>query len=122
MKMNKDERAWTAMEVPKTELERDGFISYAVKHLIEKLAKGLLDTLSDGKEYAVKMMSVQELDHVERGTAEIRTAINMREIVRCGNCEHHYTADCPLHFEYDPLDDWFCADGKRKEQSDALDS
>jgi len=33
------------------------------------------------------------------------------DLVRCKECKHHYTADCPLHFEYDPLDDWFCGDG-----------
>lgn len=118
--MSKDEKAWAAMEVPKAELERDGFLSYAEKHLTEKIAKRLLDALSGGKEYAVKMMSVQEIDHVESGTAEIRRAMSMREIVRCKDCVNAQHREigmvyCPLMVGSWVADDWFCADGKRRE-------
>lgn len=112
--MNKDEKAWTAMMIPASELEHDELVGNAVKKMTEKLALSLLDKLSDGTEYAVKMISPQTIPNIERGPAEIRTAMSVREIVRCKECIHHYTADCPLHFEFNPIDDWFCADGERR--------
>lgn len=42
------------------------------------------------------------------------------EIVRCKDCKHQYeyrTGSCPYYTTYGsvPQDDWYCADGKRKE-------
>lgn len=121
--MNKDEKAWTAMMIPTSELECDGFARYAVKRMIEKLALGFLDKLSDGKEYAVKMVSPQTIPNIERGMAEIRMGINIREIVRCKNCAHRdpetKKCDCGGHEmilgTFLPMpDDYFCADGERR--------
>lgn len=112
--MNKDEKAWSAIMIPLSVAEDEDVVGNAVKRTTDKLAHGLLDTLSDGKEYAVKLLTVQQIQHKEQYTAEIRSVVNMREIVRCKECVHHFTADCPLHFEYDPLDDWFCASGERQ--------
>jgi len=115
--MSKDEKAWTAMVIPTSELERDGFAGYAVKRMSEKLALGLLDKLSDGKEYAVKMISPQTIPNIERGMAEIRTAMSMREIVRCKDCVNAQHREmgmvyCPRMIGSWVADDWFCADGE----------
>ena len=40
------------------------------------------------------------------------------EIVRCKYCVLRFTEECALHDQAFPInkgDDWFCADGKRKE-------
>lgn len=41
------------------------------------------------------------------------------ELVRCRNCKRRGTYDCPVYVGGDGMysepDDWFCADGKRKE-------
>lgn len=45
------------------------------------------------------------------------------DVVRCGDCCHRYTPCCPMrhgldkHVEFNSDDDWFCADGKRKDAS-----
>ena len=41
------------------------------------------------------------------------------DLIRCKDCNKRYTDDCPMHrgwlVEDDTDDDWFCAEGKRKE-------
>ena len=45
--------------------------------------------------------------------------IRQPEIVRCKNCDRRGTYDCPIYVggygDHGSPDDWFCADGKRKE-------
>ena len=45
----------------------------------------------------------------------------MQELVRCKDCKRRETYDCPVHIGcsvdgYDEPDDWFCAEGERKEE------
>ena len=112
--MNKDEHYWTAMLLPQEHTNDE--LDYVVKRNCEKLALGLLDKLSYGKEYAVRIVEYPPAlkSLTDFYVAEVRTCCTVREIVRCKDCIHHLTADCPMHFEYDPLDDWFCASGERK--------
>ena len=43
---------------------------------------------------------------------------NYEKIVRCKNCRHRSTSQCPCqysgdpYYSWDPDDDWFCADGE----------
>ena len=40
------------------------------------------------------------------------------ELIRCVDCTLRYTNECVLHDQAFPVnkgDDWFCADGERKE-------
>ena len=43
---------------------------------------------------------------------------NLTVVVRCKDCKHRGTYDCPVYVGGDGMcsepDDWFCADGKRK--------
>lgn len=44
----------------------------------------------------------------------------VQELIRCRDCIRRGTYDCPVHVGcgvdgYDEPDDWFCADGERKE-------
>lgn len=46
---------------------------------------------------------------------------NMVEVVRCNNCLLRYTNKCVLHDQAFPInkgDNWFCADGKRREENE----
>ena len=52
--------------------------------------------------------------------AETCQRCNMQELVRCKDCKRRETYECPVHVGcggdgYDEPDDWFCADGERKE-------
>lgn len=40
-----------------------------------------------------------------------------QELVRCKDCKHRETIYCPFYQKYKgtKYDDWFCADGKRRE-------
>lgn len=49
-----------------------------------------------------------------------RRMTTVQELVRCNDCKHRETYECPVHVGcsvdgYDEPDDWFCADGERKE-------
>ena len=44
--------------------------------------------------------------------------VDMVEVVRCKDCNNRGTSDCPIEElcnGWIPSDDWFCADGERKE-------
>lgn len=113
--MNKDKKLWSVIMIPLSVAEDEDVVGRAVKQTADNLLHGLLDKLSDGKEYAVKMIPPQTIPNIERGTTEIRTAMSMREIVRCKYCKHRFTSGCTMRFDYVPFnDDWFCADGEPK--------
>lgn len=42
-----------------------------------------------------------------------------QELVRCKDCKNHGTMDCPMceegNYIFHTADNWFCADGERKE-------
>lgn len=51
----------------------------------------------------------------EKGRADA-----LESIVRCKDCKWHDTADCPLCEVFDPSspDDWYCAEGKRRDDDE----
>lgn len=43
------------------------------------------------------------------------------ELIRCKDCKHHGSEDCPLFtdaVEFVTDDDWFCADGQKEDDED----
>ena len=46
-------------------------------------------------------------------------ALSQQEIIRCKDCKHRLTSQCPCqctgdpYYSWDPDDEWFCADGER---------
>ena len=46
--------------------------------------------------------------------------LSMPEIVRCKECINNGTSRCPCHYsgdphiDWEPDDNWFCADGERR--------
>ena len=67
----------------------------------EKIAESLAHFSSRGSKVSIK---------IDGEMQEIAT------IVRCKDCRFHGT-DCPHYWAYKTIstDDWFCADGERKE-------
>lgn len=46
---------------------------------------------------------------------------NATSVVRCRDCKHHGSEDCPLFtdaVEFVTDDDWFCADGEKEDDRD----
>ena len=53
------------------------------------------------------------------GTRNATPTIDAVPVVRCKNCKKHGDIACPLWtdaVEFETEDDWFCADGKLKEE------
>ena len=67
------------------------------------------------KEYII------ELSDNENAFAILVKAYNLHELVRCKDCKHRdpedFKCDCghDIHWELPRPDDWFCADGERKD-------
>ena len=95
------------------------FVRFLTKEANEELCKSLADLLADGKEYICSMPPAKitiDTMATPQKYAKIDQRLTVMELIRCGACVHHYTADCPLHFEYDPLDDFYCGSGERIEE------
>lgn len=77
------------------------------------------------KEFALHH-AIQELPNSARTVEAFEMAITALEvvskIVTCDECNKRYTAKCPLMYgritSSRGNDDWFCADGERKEGAD----
>ena len=63
------------------------------------------------KEYIIKVDEPNE-----RTWDGSRKVFETRELVRCKDCKHNSVGNwCNAHMEHYPDDEWFCADGERKE-------
>ena len=51
------------------------------------------------------------------GSADYQWHDNHGELIRCKDCKHRGNKICPFYQKYqgEKYDDWFCADGERKE-------
>lgn len=53
-------------------------------------------------------------------TKSVTPTIDAAPVVRCKDCVNDGTSRCPCHYsgdphiDWDPDDNWFCADGKRR--------
>ena len=88
----------------------------------EKVIKGLEETeimlkqaVDRGGEMAV-MGAFKCLNNVTDALALLK---EQEAVVRCKDCKRRGTYDCPVYVGGDGMcsepDDWFCADGERKE-------
>ena len=48
-----------------------------------------------------------------RSWLDSEPTVDAVQVVRCGECKHRETVDCPMQFER-PCADFFCADGERR--------
>ena len=57
---------------------------------------------------------------IEQKTIDSFDAHNAPELIRCKDCIKRCLSDCPVHLggssEYETDDDWFCADGVKKDE------
>lgn len=61
-----------------------------------------------------------------RKTIENAPTVDVVKVIRCKDCKHYDTKDCADGFGWcnrngtgrGSTDDWFCADGERKEKND----
>lgn len=110
--------------VPNEALDCKGYMGFLVHHMKEQIANGILDLVSDGKEYAISMLPEIRIEQPKIYSTEVRYEISVQELVRCKYCVHRdpesKKCDCGGHEMvrgvFLPMpDDYFCADGERKD-------
>ena len=126
MKDSKD--YFVANIVTKEEMQCKGYMDFILRRMKERISNGILDIVSDGNEYAIRMLPEQRIERPDIMTVEVRNGISVKELVRCKDCLHHtevqpYDEEDELipsnavfcqHFEVIRDKNWFCADGERK--------
>lgn len=123
MKDSKD--FFVANIVTNEEMQCNGYMDFLLHHMKEQISNGILDIVSDGNEYAIKMLPEQRIDRPDMLRVEIRQGISVKELVRCKDCKRWFAIkadDDGNVIEYYCVNgihspDWFCADGKRKEDN-----
>lgn len=53
---------------------------------------------------------------------EVNIVLDMRPLVLCKDCKHHRKGTCSAEagMAFPPQDDWFCADGEKSNENNAL--
>lgn len=122
--MNDSINFHVANMVPNEALDCKGYMSFLVHRMKEQIANRILDLVSDGKEYAINMLPEILIERPEICSTEFRYGISVQELVRCKDCVHRdpvsKRCDCGGHEMvlgvFLPMpDDYFCADGERKD-------
>lgn len=96
---------------------------YIVTELSADLGHRLMDILKDEKEITVRLSDVRTEESVLDQGIEYRQMMDWNPLVRCKDCKYHDGLDgqCPVQstgdpfYDYKPDDNWFCADGERRE-------
>lgn len=58
----------------------------------------------------------------EDGKLVTRVSVDDRDLVMCRNCERRWTSLCRMYVgNQETDDDWFCADGERRDESSDRD-
>lgn len=112
------------MIVTNEEMQCNGYMDFLCRNMKEQISNGILAVVSDGNEYAIKMLPEQRIKKPDMLSVEIRQGISVKELVRCKECKYCYAEGfvnvrnvCEKHYDFGNVDDdWFCADGERKEQ------
>lgn len=137
-----DYKEIAAVNIPKeylANLKADiGFGEHVVKHISSELAERIMDILEREEEIIVKQSDLRVSEFIPTESVEYRRQINWSPLVRCKDCIHKPTGSganhditfpkqdykCPCRCDDDwyswmPDDDWFCANGERREDADS---
>lgn len=115
--------------VTKEEMQCKGYMDFLLHRMKERISNGILAIVSDGNEYAIKMLPEQRIERPDIMTVEVRNGISVQELVRCGECIYRSQTlrgswctnskscchGCLVR------KDFFCASGKRKEKEKCSD-
>lgn len=76
-----------------------------------------LAILQEQEDLGTELTNAVELIHKKNERIE-KLLKEMEAVVRCKDCKHRGTYDCPIYVGGDGMcsepDDWFCADGERR--------
>lgn len=106
-------------------MQCNGYMDFLCRNMKEQISNGILAIVSDGKEYAIKMLPEQRIKKPDMLSVGIRQGISVKELVRCHECKYaswdrYVDGNVPVwscsQIDRDVEDDWFCADGERIEE------
>lgn len=125
MKDSKD--YFVANIVTNEEMQCNGYVDFLLRNMKERISNEILAIVSDGNEYAIKMLPEQRIEKTDMMSVEVRQGISVKELVRCGDCRRAIPfsvagnrdafCHCDL-FDATMTRKDFCSYGERKEKTD----
>lgn len=102
--------------------EDSGFVEFIVKQLSSELAERIMGILDREEEIIVGQSDLRVREFMPTNSVEYRRQIHWDSLVRCKDCIHRFKDGenvvfncCELNHNIAQADDWFCADGVRRE-------
>lgn len=96
-----------------------GFKEYIVNRLSSELANRIMGILEREEEIIISQSDLRAREHMPTNSVEYKRQINWSPLVRCKDCKYGIDWDgrlgCEWHGFYRTEPNWFCADGKRKD-------
>lgn len=135
----KSETKTIARAIPKEALvymeDDKGFYDCIIKDITRNLCDAVMGELEKG-EKIVKLSDVRVSELFPLNMVEYRKYIRFTDLIRCKDCKHRPTMpensrgvfdlefpddECPCQcgdpwYNREPEDDWFCANGERREE------
>lgn len=104
-------------------MQHNRYMDFICHDMKEQISNKILDIVSDGNEYAIKLLPEQRIKNSNMLlSVEIRQGISVKELVRCKDCKYWNECgfgmrDDQCHCSY--IDCWvnadfFCAKGERR--------
>ena len=126
--MAKPYKETAVANIPKEELayfNRDslGYTDFIIKQLSAQLAERIMTVLSNEGEVVARLSDLRVEEYMPTNSIEYRRQIEWSPLVRCKDCKHWVTGQCPMMTTGDPYYDmkpdanWFCADSERREDA-----
>lgn len=100
--------------------EDEKFIEFITNELTRSLSERVMQVLETNDDIIIKKPVLRVSDYPPTYSVEYRKTLDWEPLVRCKECWKRGDEDyCPLVHDkcYPPTlpDDWFCADGERRE-------
>jgi hypothetical protein len=86
--MDNSKDYFVANIVTNEEMQCNGYMDFLCRNMKEQISNGILAIVSDGNEYAIKMLPEQRIKKPDMLSVEIRQGISVKELVRCRECEN----------------------------------
>lgn len=100
---------------------RPSALDYAIQDVTHNLTNSVMCELEKG-ELICSLQCIEQYQLTDFNAVKIRRKVTLKRLVRCKDCKHWNAGAigiCKLH-DIRPtpiiMDDWFCADGERKEE------
>lgn len=119
--MNKPTRYTEARIIPYEDQESINFFTECLcKNMLDSASHKILDLISSNSgEYSFRLHAITANNVPEIQSTEFRLVIEVQKITRCKNCIYHRNEGggfCVKHPDCGDDDDWFCRDGKEKDE------